>query len=261
MLKLWGMKSKVRVNIEAGGIFSKMMSAIQNIQQRGYDIEQCYLNIADTRALNEAGFNPLDYVLDQALEDDYEHFYCVYIPSYNSKNANGYGRVEESEEYLKLKEIASKIKYRKDFLDIVASYSEQITKDTIGVHIRLCDMNLLHTAEYGSLTFEDFIKAIEKEISPTSKLFVASDNTESLKKLQTLFKDRILYVDDMIRAATEDSNSSSIQLDCFQEERFWKEAFLEMLLLSKCSKLICRTSNLANMAIISSNTIEKIIML
>ncbi len=110
MLKLWGMKSKVRVNIEAGGIFSKMMSAIQNIEQRKYDIEQCYFNITDTRALNEARFNPLDYVLDQALEDEYEDFNCVFLPSYNSKNTYGYGRVEESEEYLKLKEIASKIK-------------------------------------------------------------------------------------------------------------------------------------------------------
>ena len=94
-----------------------------------------------------------------------------------------------------------------------------------------------------------------------TNIFVASDNEESILKLKTIFGNRISYVPNLIRAKTEIEDSSTLQSDNFRSTKFWQEAFLEMLLLSKCSTLICRTSNVANMAIISSNSIKKIIML
>lgn len=254
------MNNKVRLDINAGGIFSKTMLGIQQIERKGLNISDCYFNVVDERALNEKKFNPFDYVMNQTLDPEAVEFDCGFLPSYNSKRRSNYGRVEESAEYLKLKEIASKIKYQEEILSTVKDCAKEFTEDIVGVHLRLCDMNMLHP-EYGIVTFEDYVRSIIEETTPSTKIFVASDNEESLEKLYKLFGSRILYVNGTIRAATETTNSYNLQINHFKSDDFWKEAFLDMLLLSKCSKLICRTSNLANMAIISSNTIQKIIML
>ena len=122
-------------------------------------------------------------------------------------------------------------------------------------------MNIHHKNDYGQLTYSDFLKVIKEEIAPESKLFVASDNLESLIKLKEEFGDRVKYVPDLIRAQLETDDSYELQLKYFKTKELWVEAFLEMMLLSKCSKFICRTSNLANMSIITSNTFKKVIML
>jgi hypothetical protein len=255
------MGSGVKLNINAGGIFSKTMHGIQHIERNSFNVEDCYFNVVDPVAINEDGLNPFDYILDQTVREDYREYECGYMSSYNSKNHANYGRVEESPEYTRLKEIASKLKYKEELLEIVSKYAKEFTKDILGVHIRLSDMNNIHGSDYGIFTFDDYVNLIQQETNLETKIFVASDNTESIKKLQNLFKDRILFVDGLIRGTTEDSDLSEIQINNIKNEAFWREAFLEMLLLSKCSKLICRTSSLANMAIISSNTIQKIIML
>lgn len=250
---------KIKLNIGAGGVFSKTMLGIQRVDVHKLNIEDCYFNVIDERALNEDNFNPFDYVLEQEVSEQHIGFHCGFLPSYNSKGYMGYSRVEQAPEFLNLKSIASKLKYKEELLERVNAI--ELPVDTIGVHLRMCDMNTIHAGEYGVLTFEDYVRAIEEEITPESRIFVASDNEESIKKLQTIFKDRILSVDGMIRCALETDDSFQLQLDYFKNKEFWIEAFLDMLLLSRCSKLICRTSNVANMAIISSNSIEKIIML
>lgn len=253
------MTDKVRLHITGGGIFSKMMLAIQSIADLGYDLESCYLNIADHRALSSEGTNPLDSIINQTYDPSYASVDCRFLDSYNTKN-----RVEESKEYEKLKHIASQLKYKPELSALVNDYVYMlgIKDNTIGVHIRLCDMNILHGADYGVFSFSDYYFKICKELkSSNANIFVASDNEESILKLKTIFGNRISYVPNLIRAKTEIEDSSTLQSDNFRSTKFWQEAFLEMLLLSKCSTLICRTSNVANMAIISSNSIKKIIML
>lgn len=253
------MKDKIRLNIRGGGIFSKMMLAIQNIAKFEYGIENCYLNIADNRALGLGDVSPLDSVINQSYDESYNFVDCKPINPYTNID-----RVEESGEYLKLKQVASQLKYKPELLVLVDDYVYLlgINKDTVGVHIRLCDMNIAHGADYGVVTFNDYVEAIQKELQyDNTNIFVASDNEESILKLKAIFGNRVLYVPSLIRAKTEVEDSSLLQLHNFKNIRFWQEAFLEMLLLSKCSTLICRTSNVANMSIISSNTINKIVML
>ena len=252
------MKDKIRLNIRGGGIFSKMMLAIQNIAAFDYGIENCYFNIADNRALGLYDSNPLDSIINQSYDERYVFGESKPLMPYSIHN-----RIEESVDYLKLKYIASQINYKQELKVLVDDFKYMlgIDQNTLGVHLRLCDMNIEHGTDYGYFTFEDYVKKIKQELDYNTKIFVASDNNESIKKLQTLFGNRILYVPELIRAEKEVENSIKLQLDNFRKDRFWREAFIEMLLLSKCSKLICRTSNLANMAILSSNTIQKIIML
>ena len=255
------MERKVKLNIAGGGIFSKMMLGVQNIESDKLDVQDCYFSTVDHRALNEAQFNPFNYILDQTLSQDHIDFQCHFQPSYNSKNHSGKGQIENSSEYLRLKDIASGLQYQEDLIQIIDSHAKILDTDTVGVHIRMCDMNIYHASDYGKLMLDDYIKAITDETDSGSRVFVASDNLESLEKLRALFGSRLLYVDGLMRAKTEAEDTLNLQIDNLNNPTLWKEAFLEMLLLSKCSKLICRTSNLANMAIISSNTIKKIIML
>ena len=259
MQESWVMKDRIRLDIEGGGIFSKMMLAIQNIEKYEYDLSSCYFNIADSRAINLDGRNPLDSILQQTRSDEYNVIKCKPLVPYNNIE-----RIDKSSEYLNLKHIASQLKYKPELLVLVDDYTYLlgIRKSTVGVHIRLCDMNLAHGKDYGILTFNDYVEAIKKELNYSdANVFVASDNEESILKLKQIFGNRISFIPKLIRAKTEIEDSSKLQEKNFKSVRFWQEAFLETLLLSRCSKLICRTSNLANMAIINSNTFKEIIML
>lgn len=246
------MKCKYRMNIRFGGIYSNVVIGIQYLQAEGFNIEDCYLNIIDLDC------NPLDYVLDQELEEDFEDVRVDKMPTYHHKN-----RIDEDTRYSDLKVIANKLPYKKELLDLVDKYVKEfnINENTLAVHMRLCDMNIVHKDSYGYLTYEDYITAINKEINSDTTLFVASDNLESIEKLKRDFNGKVSYVPDMIRGMTETENTCDLQLNNFTKKELWVEAFTDMLLLSKCSRLVCRTSNLANMAIITSNTLNKIIMM
>lgn len=249
---------KIKLNVGGGGIFSKMMIAVQNTEKYGYGLENCYFDTTDERALGHDGSNPFNFILDQPYHDSYRRVQYNGHKIYDKQE-----KIEESLEFANLKAIAAKLKYKQELRVLLDDYLYLLGVDqnTIGVHIRLCDMNIAHVKDYGYVSFDDYAEAIRKELDLGGKIFVASDNKESITKLQRLFGKRVIFLKDLIRAETEIEDSSNLQAKYFKEERFWREAFLEMLLLSRCSKLICRTSNLAHMAIISSNTIKKIIRL
>ena len=120
-------------------------------------------------------------------------------------------------------------------------------------------MNIHHKDDYGSLVFEDFLNEIKKLKEDGKKIFVASDNNESLLKLKSLYNDDIVYVDGFLRGETENEDTLLLQTNHLKDVTFWEEAFIDMLLLSKCETLICRSSNFNNASIIYSNSLKKII--
>jgi hypothetical protein len=260
MQSYWVCKNKVKVSVSGGGIFSKLMMALQNIEELDYRIGDCYLNVVDSRALPEDGTNPFDFVLDQIFtkEEDYLDATFNQHSSYSR-----YNKIYQSSEFDRLRAIAAGLKYKPELTALVDEYTNAlgIDENTIGVHVRLCDMNIHHKQDYGEVFFDNYVEIIERLLKPESNIFVASDNNESIKKLQSLYGNRILYLEGFLRAETEVEDTMNLQLEHLKEKRFWQEAFIEMLLLSKCSELICRTSNLVNMAIISSNTFKTVTML
>ena len=246
------MERKYKLNVRFGGIYSNVMIGLQYMGWRGFSVESCYLNV------DALELNPLDYVLDQKLAAEYETIQAQSMATFHHRN-----RVDKSGQYPTLKQLATTLRYKQELLDLVDRYIEKFNIDskTVGVHVRLCDMNILHSDLYGYVTYGDYVREIQKHIDSDSTLFIASDNEESVEKLQRDFNCKVNYVPGMIRGSTESENTYDLQLNNFTRKELWVEAFLDMLLLSKCSKLICRTSNLANMSIISSNTINKIIMI
>lgn len=237
-----------RFDIDAGGIFSKYMFGIQNAIN--YDFESLYLNITDERTIS----NAFDFVLDQKIQDISTTISCKNLGTYDKKNP-----IEKSVNFNIYKELIKNIKIKKNILNKVDEYIKNLNIDenTIGVHVRLTDMNIHHEKQYGVLTFENFVS----NMTTDNNYFIASDNHESIQKLNEIFGNNIKYVPEMIRCEKENDDSTILQIDNFKNEKFWVESFIEMLLLSKCNKIVCRTSNLINASIIHSNNIKEIIRL
>jgi hypothetical protein len=142
-----------------------------------------------------------------------------------------------------------------------------LTDKTIGVHIRLTDMDRHHGSDYGRKSFEDYVYKINLALNEEhDKIFVASDNIESIEKLQKIYGDKIIYYDELMRPHSETTDDNKVgnegfQLDHFNEESFWHDSFIDMFLLSKCGVLIHRVSNLSNAAKIYSNTLKKSVII
>jgi hypothetical protein len=235
-------------DIDAGGIFSKYMFAIQNAVNHNFT--SIYLNVTDDRTTP----NAFDFVLEQEIKNEFFRLNCENLGTYDKETP-----IEKSTNFNQYKELVKKIKIKQNLLDKVDEYVKNLNIDenTIGVHLRLTDMNIHHVKQYGVLSFENFISNMD-----TSKnYFIASDNHESIQKLKEFFGDKIKYVPNMIRCEKETDDSTILQIDNFKNEQFWVEAFIEMLILAKCGKIICRTSNLINASLVHSNNINEIIRL
>jgi hypothetical protein len=249
--------NKFTLNVTAGGVFSKFMFLIQNIQRINTNFESVYLNNIDEKSLtNEHSI--FNAVFDQEFDESLPILECHSLANYSK-----FDPIEGSLNLNDYKNIVSKLKFNNKFIEIFNSYLNELKVDEtyIGVHVRLCDMNIYHGQDYGILTYDDFFSEILKYKNDTTKLFVASDNSESLIKLKKEFGDDIVCIDDFIRAESETQNSLDLQFANFKNPEFWMQSFIEMLLLSKCGTLICRSSNLNNASIIYSNTIKNVIRL
>ena len=243
------------LNVSAGGIFSKFIFVIQNLKNINTDFEYVYVNNVDNRTLTGDN-NIFNYILDQTKDENLPVIDCNHLGNYgkfspieSSPNLNGY------------KKVIKKLKFNQELIDKFNFNLEKykIDENYLGLHIRLCDMNIHHSSSYGYLSYDDFLKYIKEEKKDGTKIFLASDNYESIKKLKKEFGDDVVYVEDFLRGETENDDTSNLQQNNFKDHRFWEEAFIEMLLLSKCGKLICRTSNLNNVSIIYSDSIKEII--
>jgi|APGre2960657404_1045060.scaffolds.fasta_scaffold122406_2 hypothetical protein len=245
------------LNVSAGGIFSKFIFVIQNLKNINTDFEYVYVNNVDDRSLI-GDDNIFNLILDQKKDKSLPTINCKHLGNYSK-----FSPIELSNNLQDYKKIIKKLKFNQNMINKIDHYLDKykINEDYLGVHIRLCDMNKYHSVDYGVLSYDDFLKKIKEEKGENTKIFLSSDNKESIKKLKLEFGDDVIYLDGFIRGETESEDTLNLQLDNFKNNQLWEESFIEMILLSKCGKLICRTSNLNNVSIIYSNTIKKIIRL
>lgn len=251
------MSNNIKLNVGAGGIFSKFMFVIQNINRINPNFSSLYIKNIDDRSLTNEE-NIFDHIFYQNESSDQVEHICEHLGNYSK-----FLPIEKSPRLPNYKNIVKKLILQKDIEDKVnlLTSSLGVDQNCIGVHIRLCDMNIYHKDDYGLLTFDNFLEEIKKIKRENQKIFVASDNQESIEKLKSLYGDDIIYIEDFIRGESETENTLHLQLNNFRNPEFWKEAFIEMLLLSKCGSLICRTSNFNNASLVYSETIESVIRL
>jgi len=113
-------------------------------------------------------------------------------------------------------------------------------------------MNMGHGNIYGVKNTNDYLNKI-KSLNHEGNIFVASDNNESIFKLEREFGSKVVYVKDMLRGKNEDENTSFLQLSKTLQKTLIIQAFIEMLLLAKCGLLLGTSSNLTNASIIHGN--------
>lgn len=173
---------------------------------------------------------------------------------------------EQSPFYKKMKMIVSKNKINPQILSNVNHYIEQfnINENTLGVHLRLTDMNTVHRNDYGIVTFDDFITEINIFLLKNkhiNNIFLACECNENIVKFVNYYKDKIdvNYIKDSCRVDENSDDNIAFQIQNMSKENFVSNIFTEMLTLSKCSYLIHRYSDFANFAKIYSNTFEQTI--
>lgn len=233
------------MNLSFGGVFSKYMHAVQNSVLHPI-ADKYYLNIIDQRT----NCNMFDYIFEQELNGTYQIVNVRQMISYSTRK-----KIEDSLHFSNYRKFIEKLSFKKELLSQIESYKQTlgINKNTIGVHIRLTDMNKIHEDDYGIFKFDDYLKHID----PSKNYFVSSDNSESIEKLKSIIPN-MTYIKDCLRVDTEDGDSLNLQLENFRNPKLWVDAFLEMLLLSECGSIVCRTSGLSNAAILHSKGFHEI---
>jgi hypothetical protein len=248
----------MNIKLNGGGssaLFSQFMWRLPNVA--GIEVDKIYLSASEG-----VGF---DYIFDQYYDDSFIDIACSYYGTYASddrvKLPDGriaLGSIENHPTFNSLKKACSKINIKKNIIEIVDKFSAQFTPNTLGVHVRTADMNIIHP-EYGVFTTNDYINRIKdiKDTETIDTIFVASDNNGSIDMIRNVFGNVLSY-DCVLREATENFKDDSMHSMNMHNPILWEEAFIEMLLLSRCSQLLCRVSNLANASILFSNSLTKI---
>tara|TARA_R100000005_G_C4997429_1_gene204145 strand:- start:921 stop:1733 length:813 start_codon:yes stop_codon:yes gene_type:complete len=160
--------------------------------------------------------------------------------------------------YKNLKKILSKVAFKKHIIKKVNNFFlKKLTDKTLGVHIRLTDMNYWHS-EHGVYDFSHYLDKINRIEKKYDKIFVSSDNYESIKKLKDIYGNKIIhYPNFKFKNETEDDYSFISKTKQFADsEEAWIELFIEVLTLSKCKHLIGRNSAVSLSAILFSNNMR-----
>jgi len=268
-----------------GGIFSRILQCgIIPLADREFDNAYLVLspfeeNINDDQYLQEAVDHILwhkntmkmygiddpyehivNYVLDQRIDSTYQ--YSGFLPI-----GKMYDRTDPIESSLRLgdyKRVLNKLHVQNTIKSRVDDLCKlvNIDKRTLGVHVRLTTMSL-HT-NYMPVTIEDYFRSIDQELESGkyNGLYVATDNVESLIKMEQRYARVIRYYPSLLRLPTETINNSkewSWEFDMFFRKQFWQESFMEAMTLARCGAMICRDSNFSNAAIVFSDTLKQII--
>jgi hypothetical protein len=125
-------------------------------------------------------------------------------------------------------------------------------------------MNNIHL-EYGNIDIEKYIKntkIILNNNKNITKLFIASDNYESINIFKNEFPNTIIsYIDNNNRVNLISNDNFSYQINNLNDKNFLINNFIENLVLSRCSGLLHRISDFANYSIINSDSFKLIICL
>lgn len=201
----------------------------------------------------------MSYVLDQQVDRSYT--YDGFLPI--GKMYMGSDGIEDSPRLADYKRVLNKIHIKNEITKRVDDLCKlvNIGPQTLGVHVRMTTMSV-HT-NYKTITHEDYCNTIDKELATGdwNGLYVATDNVESLVKMEQRYGNIIRYYPNLYRLPTEHITERwqwSWEYNMFFFKRFWQESFMEAMTLARCGGMICRDSNFSNAAIVFSNSLRRI---
>jgi len=246
---------KIKVIANSAGIFAKVILALQTVK-----------NFCDNKKINvdrisEIYFestpngvkNLFDHVIIQNKNDKYD---TVLI----ARKFKTYNRMFQDNDLPFFKKLMNKVKLDNKLIN---SINNEITNNTLGVHIRLTDMNSLHGKNYGTRNFSDYEKIINKALSENTNItniFVSSDNLESINKLKKKYN--VIFNESISNRHTKEIDKNNEYNKFLRSNHilntFWFDSFLDMISLSKCGVLVKGVSSLSNTSIIISDNLKKV---
>ena len=188
----------------------------------------------------------------------------------NNINYTFYNANENKEKYSILKSLVHKNEIQPSIINKVNFYvkSFNISENTLGVHIRLTDMNYIHGSDYGCYSIDFYLLKIDEMLlkhKNINHIFISSDNNVSIQKIINYYNEKIKisYIAEFKRNPEENCTTSNFMIEKMNEinSTYHIEVMTEMLVLSKCSYFIHRISDFANFAIIYSDTFKDILCL
>jgi hypothetical protein len=243
----------IRVKLQAvqPGIMGKMILAIQTVASAHLRKE---INIDNIDILNiycegQSDKDFFNYVLDQPPVDKFDKVYEWQVFPQVAD-------ISSHENFLLYKKIAKKINIKKKILEKIPA---EIDENTVGLHIRLTDMNSLHSKDYGHRTLDSYLHKLEEVISENNikKIFVASDNLESLSKIKSKYD--VIINDVNIRNKTEtDSGYNDFLRKNHNDYDLWNSTFIDSMSLSRCGYVIKGVSSFSNIPIIFSSSLKRV---
>jgi len=230
-----------------GGLFSHVGILLENLLQwdrKGIltDSDTVYVNSIshNTRIkYSQLGFNIFDLLLDQDTQKGditnkliTTEGHPVYLHEFNEKK-DDYREI--SKKYLKLnKGIES---YVNGFID------NNFVENMLGVHVRMTDMNH-HHPYLGQVSNNHYLEMISKVLVENDfpKIFVASDNFESIEILKKEFGDKIIHNETEFRVDTSTIDSHHQHNVWLHNPKYFIDSFIDSVLLSNCDTTIGRIS-------------------
>lgn len=279
------MKNHIYV-VPGGGIFSRIFHcAITPLADKDFDniyLELSPFDLEGQEARDILGKTAIDFAQDNltrmnlyGLHDPYDHVMKYVFNQYRDDTYVYQGflpvgpiydkqrRIENSPRLQDYRHVISKLRWRQDVIQGAEACcrNAMINERTLGVHVRLTTMTLHNN--YEKVDINDYIRTIERVYvrGHYDKIFVSSDNHESLRRLSEHFGDLITSYQGFERLPYETIQSEfewAKEADWFFQERIWHQAFYDMITLSRCGGLVCRESNFANMAVVWSRSIREI---
>jgi hypothetical protein len=239
-----GVSGNVNIKVNGFGIGGSFTVLFNWLLLFGEGVDNIYVEISDewkkTTGINK---NIFDLILEQEKIEGANEItiYGHHLHNFNNEVLN----------YLRTI-IKNKIKIKSEIFEKLNTYlvlnNIENLNSLCGVHVRLTDMSHFHKDIYGSVTFDTYVNEMKK-IDNKTKYFIASDNQESIYKLEKIFPDRVNYFKNINRVECESETGLNILnqankpiqklgIHRLQNEENIVNDFIDLLALSKCGKLI-----------------------
>lgn len=198
--------------------------------------EGVFIDIYDIPRINERA---LFFLKDYMMIDPYAGNFKLKLWHFLGGDEQLYNyRVEINQMILKY------IRPNKKVLNEVDTVINDEWDNTLAVHIRGTDYSL----DYNKL--ESFCERIQDNISKNgyTKIFVASDNIESINYIKERFINVLNYDTNLRQKYLTSSSPICHNVTGHQKVKHGMDVLVESILLAKCNKIICVNSNVAGMA-------------
>lgn len=233
--------SKTKLTCVSVGCVGNLAFAMNHLYFLKGECESIYIDFMKKEFCEwENKLNPYDEILNQKITDEYKEVFC-------------FGNELHDYDEIILQDIRNEVKpffnFRKVLTHQVDSFCEEheISLGTVGVHVRMSDMNAWHGTQFGYVYYTDYVNKMDYLLNnhPINNFFIASDNQETLDKLIKRYGGIIHYHKNVYR--TEHEHEYGLEEDlrkkCYEKlTGFYNfyTPFLDLLTLSRCGYFIGR---------------------